>query len=228
MDSLSLVLFDIAGTTLLDEGLVDGAFLRIFAGLDMPVTAEELQPYRGSAKRPIAEAMVRRYRPEGGDKLMDQIVAGFEEGVMARLRAGARPIAGTEETFQWLRAHGLKVGLTTGFSTRIRQVVCEVLGWEGLLDVTVCSDEVPESRPAPWMVLESMRRADVYPASRVMTVGDTPRDLQAGTNAGCGAVVGVLSGSGTVETLGRVRHTHLLGSVAEVPELVEREHIVSS
>ena len=225
MYSLRLALFDIAGTTLLDNNLVDNAFMRVFQRLDLPARVEELLPFRGSAKRPIAEAMVQRYRPEGGEKMIDEIIEGFEAGLIAELRASARSIPGTEETFGWLRDHGLKAGLTTGFSRRIGAVVTEVLGWdEALVDVMVCSDEVPESRPAPWMIYEAMRRANVYPAAAVLTAGDTPRDLGAGTNAGCGAVVGVLSGSGTVETLGRVRHTHLLESVAEIPELIDREY----
>jgi phosphoglycolate phosphatase-like HAD superfamily hydrolase len=56
-----------------------------------------------------------------------------------------------------------------------------------------------------------------------MAVGDTPRDLQAGTRAGCGGVVGVLSGSHDAVSLGRHRHTHLIQSVADLPELMERE-----
>lgn len=220
---LKLALFDLAGTTLLDNNIVEDAFLRVFHAENMPVHVEEILPFRGSAKRPIAEAMVSRYRPEGGEDLIGSIIDRFEQGLEEALRASGQSIPGAEETFEWLRGRGIKVGITTGFSRRIKGVVMEVLRWdERLIDVSACSDEVPESRPAPWMILEAMRRADVYPPSAVMTVGDTPRDLQAGTNAGCGFVVGVLSGSGTVETLGRERHTHLLASVAEIPAMLER------
>ncbi|MEN6544690.1 MAG: HAD-IA family hydrolase [Armatimonadia bacterium] len=220
---LKLALFDLAGTTLLDNDLMEGAFLRVFHARNMPVHAEEILPFRGSAKKPIAETMVSRYRPEGGEELISEIMHGFEQGLEEGLRASGQSIPGTEATFRWLRERGIKIGVTTGFSRKIKDIVMEVLGWdERLVDVTACSDEVPESRPAPWMIFEAMRRADVYPPSAVMTVGDTPRDLQAGTNAGCGFVVGVLSGSGTVETLGRERHTHLLGSVAEIPAMLER------
>lgn len=223
---LKLALFDLAGTTLLDNDLVDNAFLHVFHAHNLPVRLEELLPFRGSAKRPIAETMVSRYRPEGGEKLITTIMEGFEEGMETELRACGQSIPGSEATFEWLRERQIKVGVTTGFSRKIKDLVFEALGWdERLIDVTACSDEVPESRPAPWMIFEAMRRADIYPPSAVMTVGDTPRDLQAGTNAGCGFVVGVLSGSGTVETLGRERHTHLLGSVAEIPALLERERI---
>lgn len=39
-------------------------------------------------------------------------------------------------------------------------------------------------------------------------------------------VVGVLSGSHGVESLGRVRHTHLLAGVAGLPDLIAAEFAV--
>lgn len=56
--------------------------------------------------------------------------------------------------------------------------------------------------------------------SEVLAVGDTPLDLQAGTNAGLRAVVGVLSGASTAENLRREPHTHILPSVANLPALL--------
>jgi phosphoglycolate phosphatase-like HAD superfamily hydrolase len=51
-------------------------------------------------------------------------------------------------------------------------------------------------------------------------VGDTPLDLQAGTNAGLYGVIGVLSGASTEATLRREPHTHILSSVASLPALL--------
>ena len=39
---------------------------------------------------------------------------------------------------------------------------------------------------------------------------------------GVWGVVGVLSGTRGIEPLGKVRRTHLIGSVAELPDLMER------
>jgi phosphoglycolate phosphatase-like HAD superfamily hydrolase len=52
-------------------------------------------------------------------------------------------------------------------------------------------------------------------------IGDTPLDLEAGSHARAGWVVGVLSGAHGIETLGATRHTHLLPSVAQLPALFE-------
>ena len=51
--------------------------------------------------------------------------------------------------------------------------------------------------------------------------GDTPNDLLAGHRAGAGYVVGVGTGSFSLERLAAEPHTHLLGSVAEIPGLLD-------
>jgi phosphoglycolate phosphatase-like HAD superfamily hydrolase len=65
-----------------------------------------------------------------------------------------------------------------------------------------------------------MEAARVNNVAEVMAVGDTPFDLQAGSNGGARGVVGVLTGAGTAETLGREPHTHIIASVAKLPALL--------
>jgi phosphoglycolate phosphatase-like HAD superfamily hydrolase len=48
----------------------------------------------------------------------------------------------------------------------------------------------------------------------VANVGDTALDLQAGSNAGTGWNIGVLSGAHGRDTLLSAPHTHLISSVA--------------
>jgi phosphoglycolate phosphatase-like HAD superfamily hydrolase len=70
------------------------------------------------------------------------------------------------------------------------------------------------------MIFHAMEYARVTSVTEVVAVGDTPLDLQAGTNAGVRAVIGVLSGAGTVANLRKEPHTHILSSVANLPALL--------
>ena len=70
------------------------------------------------------------------------------------------------------------------------------------------------------MIRELMRRRGVAEAARVAKVGDTPVDLEEGTSAGCGLVIGVTNGSHSREELATWPHTHLVASVREVPALL--------
>jgi phosphoglycolate phosphatase-like HAD superfamily hydrolase len=57
-------------------------------------------------------------------------------------------------------------------------------------------------------------------AEEVAKVGDTPADLEEGHHAGCGLVIGVAQGTHTREQLAAFAHTHLIGSVAELPAIL--------
>jgi phosphoglycolate phosphatase-like HAD superfamily hydrolase len=85
--------------------------------------------------------------------------------------------------------------------------------------VVLAGSDAPAGRPAPFLIYRAMMDTGVHDVATVAVVGDTPLDLQAGTNAGAGWVIGVLSGAHGIETLGGTRHTHLLASVAGLPAL---------
>ena len=96
------------------------------------------------------------------------------------------------------------------------------LGWHtpGVIDASITSDEAPHGRPHPDMIQTLMKRAGVANTRAVAKVGDTSVDLQEGTNAGCGLVIGVTSGAFTGEELLAFPHTHIIATVAEVPAIV--------
>jgi len=94
------------------------------------------------------------------------------------------------------------------------------LKWESRFDVNVCSDDVANGRPTPDMIQLVMKHLGVTDPQKVLTVGDTPLDLQSGTAAKCGMVVGVLTGMHTPERLRREPHTHITNSVADIRTIV--------
>jgi phosphonatase-like hydrolase len=131
-------------------------------------------------------------------------------------------IPSTTEAFQQLKQANIKIALDTGFSRDIVQLLLDRLGWEGrgLVDATVASDEVPRGRPHPDMICRLMEQLGVLDPGRVAKVGDTPADLLEGHNAGCGLIIGVTEGSHTREQLEPYPHTHLIGTIAELPTLL--------
>ena len=139
-----------------------------------------------------------------------------------RLAAAAGEAPGAGETFRRLRQAGVKVALNTGFSRDIAQTLIDRLKWEldELIDASVTSDEVERGRPHPDMIRRLMLKLGVTDPQRVAKVGDTPADLLEGKNAGCGLIVGVTQGSCARTQLERFPHDYLIGSVAELPELL--------
>ena len=115
----------------------------------------------------------------------------------------------------------LLLATTTGFDREITIPIFRRLEWEKYFAATICSDDVALGRPAPYMIFHAMESARVINVAEVIAVGDTPLDLQAGTNAGLRGVVGVLSGVSNAARLRPEPHTHILPSVAHLPALLD-------
>ncbi len=216
----ALVVFDINGTTVQDDGAVPVAIEGALAAEGLGATPQDIAAVRGAAKR---DAFRRLASGAGrgadvGERLYDRFV-----GLVGQRYSSDPPraIPGAADTFAWLRHQGARVALNTGFERETVTPLLAALGWDsGTVDVVVCGDEAGRGRPAPDMIHLAMRQTGVTDPSRVMVVGDTVLDLEAGTAAGAGWVVGVTSGAHARERLAAAPHTHLIVSVAEIPELL--------
>ncbi len=227
MTRISLVVCDITGTLVDDGGAVVAAYGAALEGESIPFPPADVQAARGGNKPAMLAAIAERAfgagprATEAGRRAFVQ----FESRLVREYTNG--PLAlfpDVEAALQELRKDGLKLATNTGFPLSLATVVLTRLEpLQRLFDAHVAGDEVPAGRPAPYMIQLAMQRTGVEDSARLLVAGDTPLDLRAGTNAGAAGVVGVLTGSHGVETLGRVRHTHLLPSIASLPALIREE-----
>lgn len=213
-----LCVFDIAGTTIRDDNFVGQCLADALAAVDVHPNLAQLNSIMGIPK-PVA--IVQLAALEGKTVDVSAVYQDFEHRMTEFYRtAEFTPIDGAEEAIRRLTGAGVKVFLDTGFHKAVTETVLDRLGWQELVTGTVSSDEVSQGRPFPDLIYLAMERAGVTDVKAVCKVGDTPSDLGEGMAAGCGWVVGVLSGTHTREELERHPHTHILGSVAEVPGLL--------
>ena len=217
-----LVVTDLMGTTLRDDGAVLPAYRAAFAESAIPFTEEELATKRGAHKLSLfTEFAARRYPADDAAKRGAAALEVFERQLRHFLATGGgTPIEGAENAVARLRQAGIKVALTSGFDRGLIADIVKHCGWGELFDAVVYPDEVPAGRPAPYLIFQAMQKTRVEPVARVAAIGDTILDLRAGANAGAGWVIGVLSGAADAETLGKTPHTHLLPSVAQLPALL--------
>ena len=218
-----LVVTDLMGTTLRDDGAVLPAYRAAFAECAIPFTEDELAAKRGAHKLSLfTEFAARRYAAEDASKRGAAALEIFEKQLRHFLATGGgTPIDGAEAAIRRIRAAGIKVALTSGFDRGLIADIVTHCGWGELFDAIVYPDEVPAGRPAPYLIFQAMQKTRVEPVARVATIGDTALDLRAGTNAGAGWVIGVLSGAHDAATLGKTPHTHLLPSIADLPALFD-------
>lgn len=219
-----LLVSDFAGTAMKEEGAVLVAYRQALSAFDIPFTEADLAARRGASKRAVFEELAARNRPPAdAAPVAVQALGAFESALRDQYGSGpVREIAGAGAAFEALKAAGVKIALTSGFERGVVDLLVRRLGWDGLFDRVLASDDAPAGRPAPYLIYRAMMDLGVHDVGRVAVVGDTPLDLQAAGNARAGWAIGVLSGAHGLATLGATPHTHLLASVAELPALFLR------
>lgn len=224
--NLELVIFDIAGTSVRDDGFVERAFLSVSQHHQLGLNAAWIKPRMGVHKLAVMrEALEHSSTPK--DTTPEQLAAEFEQAIDREVQSGNAPaMPGFLELFNDLRNAGVKVAFTTGFSRTTAETVLKGAGIG--YDTLVASDEVPTGRPAPDIVLEAMRRAGVEATSRTAVIGDTPNDLGSAMNAASALAIGVGHGTHRLEDLADHPHTHLAANMNALRDILAQHTTIPS
>jgi phosphonatase-like hydrolase len=229
MSSIELVVFDIAGTTVRDNGSVADAFIAAFRdfGFEMPV--DEVKKVMGFRKMDAIALLLGKFAPahKDDDELIDRIHTRFIDTMIAFYRddQDLAPFPHAEKLFSKLHAQGIKVALNTGFTRSITDTILHRLRWDDrstLIDKTICSDEVPFGRPHPDMIKKLMEDLNITSPDKILKVGDTEVDVEEGRNAGCGTVVSVTTGAYTREQLETYKPDFIIDDLNELLPIIEK------
>jgi phosphonatase-like hydrolase len=228
MNNIQLVVFDIAGTTVKDEGNVSIAFIDAFKEYGIEVPETEVNLVMGFRKKDAIRILLEKCNvlPEGDiNELIKKIHDAFTRNMIAVYEndPSLSPLPHAAQTFQWLQQQGIKVALNTGFTKIITDTILKRLHWQQNNDINfvISSDEVAEGRPYPFMIQAIMQKLQVEYASAVVKVGDTKVDVEEGRNARCGKVVSVTTGAYTRDQLALYKPDGIIDSLAELPSLIQ-------
>ena len=106
-------------------------------------------------------------------------------------------IPGAAQTVADLRAAGLKIGSSTGYTREMMTPVLALSAEQGYLpDHLVCANETPQGRPSPLMIYKACAELGVWPMSRVVKVDDAEAGIAEGRAAGCFTIGISASGNG--------------------------------
>lgn len=206
---ITLACLDMAGTTVADDGAVEQAFVSAVPDLSDAQLAD--------VRQSMGESKITVFRRLVGDAAAADANRRFEEAYAAIVAGGSvRALPGAASTIASLRAAGVKVCLTTGFSPATQHVLLEALGWTDAVDLAVCPGPGRRGRPYPDMILAAAMQLEVDDVRDVAVAGDTTNDLLSGARAGAGVVAGVLTGAHDRAALESAPHTHILQSVSDL------------
>jgi phosphonatase-like hydrolase len=220
---ITLACVDLAGTTVADMGTVETAFAEAIALLGVVSGT-------GAHERAMARIRESRGRPKidifrevfPGDEARAQTAnLAFERSYDAVIdRVGLRPVPGAECAIDKLTGSGVRVCLMTGFSRATLGRIIDTLGWWRRVDLAMCPADVARGRPWPDLVLTAALRLGVEDVRHIAVCGDTDSDMRCGRRAGASIVAGVRTGAHDPQRLRAAGATHIIDSVADLPDLV--------
>jgi phosphonatase-like hydrolase len=226
---IELIVFDLAGTTVKDNKDVHRVLKSALAKHGVDISIDDANAVMGIPKPTAIRELLQK---RGGDRRLitderiDRIHKDFVRDMIDFYRTdeAVGEKGGVSELFRKLKDRKLKVYVDTGFDRPITNALLDRMGWhkEKLIDGSVTSDEVNHGRPYPDMIYRAMQLCGIEDPQRVAKVGDTASDLQEGTAAGCGLVIGVTDGAFTREMLQQEIHTHLVDRVTDVISILHK------
>lgn len=205
--TIRAAILDWAGTVV-DHGsrAPMGAFVRAFDSFGVRLTIAEARGPMGMAKRDhirtlmqlphVAAAWSSGQGSPADEAAIDALLAVFEPMNIAAIRDHADIIPGALAAIARLRARGIRIGSTTGYTRPIMAELAPLAAAAGYSpEVTVCAGDLAEGRPGPLMMWHAMAALGTAPAHRVVKVDDTAPGIGEGKAAGTWTIGLALTGN---------------------------------
>ncbi|HJV43999.1 phosphonoacetaldehyde hydrolase [Caulobacter sp.] len=205
---IQAVVFDWAGT-MIDFGCRAPvvALREVFAEAGVEITEAEARADMGKAKRDHVRALLATPRIAGlwakryGAASTEVDVDRLHDAVEPRMRAAARDCAtlipGAAELAADLRARGVKIGSTTGYTRPMMADILPLAADQGYApEVVVCAGETAQGRPSPLMMWKALVELGAWPARACVKVDDAVVGIGEGLEVGAWTVGLSASGNG--------------------------------
>lgn len=230
---IKLCVFDMAGTTVNEGNLVYKTVcnaineaLKSAGKSDKQVSLELCLEYgAGKEKRNAIRDILNRLDLSDAciKSLTDTAFAAFKVNLATAYNKDTlSEFEGMSELFEQLKASGRKVVLNTGYDAKTANKILTILEWSvgDQVDALVTADDVENGRPGPDMITLAMKQFNIENSQQVLKAGDSGIDIEEGNNAGCGLVLGVLSGAQNEQQLVKYSPDTILDKLTDLKELI--------
>ncbi|WP_421914692.1 HAD family hydrolase [Mesorhizobium sp.] len=190
---------------------------RLLAAAGFDFTAKRFKPdsiFASGTNLDVVELWFPRLSVE--DQML--AVARFNEITSVQGSKMAVALPGIVDTLAVLHKKSYRLGVATNDSTSGAEKTLVTLGVSQLFDAAYGYDSVANPKPAPDTIIAFSDLTGLKPADIAM-VGDNRHDLEMARAGGCGLAIGVLSGTGTRESLSEIADV-ILDSVADLPNFL--------
>jgi len=202
-----LVIFDWAGT-MVDFGCEAPvkALIEAFGAEGISIDAATARRDMGRSKVDhvrallsfpmVADAWQARFGRAANADDVERLMTRLGPLMRDRAAEASELIPGALATVQQLRAAGLKIASSTGYTRDMMEPVLARAAAQGYVpEHVVCSGETPAGRPAPLMIYKACAELGVWPLSRVVKVDDAETGIAEGKAAGAFTIGVAASGN---------------------------------
>lgn len=159
--------------------------------------------------------IVALWYPHVGKREREAMTVGFDAFTAAAGAEKCVALPGSREAIARLHASGYRLAVATNDSTSGAEQTLLSLGIAQMFEAAYGYDAVANPKPAPDSIVAFSDLTGLRPSELAM-VGDNRHDLEMARAAGAGLAIGVLSGTGTRQTLAPLADV-ILDSIAELP-----------
>lgn len=165
--------------------------------------------------------IARAWFPEREGAELDALVAHMDAVFHRNGLSSSVPVPGLAETLAALARMEVAMGVATSDGTAAARAALAALGVDRYLPHVFGYDSVPKPKPAGDMV-HAFAAATGLPTKDIAVIGDNRHDLEMARNAGAGAALGVLSGTGTEDDLAPLADL-LLPDIRALPDWLNQQ-----
>lgn len=218
---IQAVLFDFIGTLVKerDPHTVNRCFEQAFWDMQLEVDHEFIQQYRGRNKKEVFELIVLQKNLDPA--IVPSLYASFKMRMKQELDNFVEN-DGVQDIFAWLQSKHVKVGVGTGLTRDLFDLITEQLNWSNhVFDYIGFAEEVGAGRPDPIMIYAMMQQLELTDKSLFVKVGDTVSDIQEGKNAGV-ITVALDSGTQPREKLVQANPDYIISMLPELKNILAK------
>ena len=195
-EKIKAVIFDWAGTTV-DygsfapvKGFIDG-----FNSIGISITNEMARKPMGLLKIDHTRAIAAMLPEPITEEQIFAAYEVFEKTLFANIEQHCDIKEHIVETVAALREQGIKIGSTTGYTSKMMDCVLPKAAEQGYFpDYCITPDQTVKGRPYPYMIWNNLMQFGISDPREAVKIGDTIADISEGINSGCWTV-GVIMGS---------------------------------
>ena len=220
---ISLLVCDMAGTVIKEQGLIYKTIAHTLDDLGYPAIKEDTYNWPGKDKFHIMRQHIQHFEYTMTDSYINSICNHANSLLLDNLEAAyfkndSIDLINPNLTnfFDKLKLNNVQVALNTGYPKVFQDKIIQHFNLQDHIDHYISSEEVSYGRPYPYMIHSLMEKANISDVRNVAKIGDTIEDMKEGKNAGCGLVIGVLSGEHNTAQLQKHGANIIINNIMEL------------